>query len=121
MKKRIIIVLFIVIFCVGLGILLYPFVSNYINSQEQLEAIEAYNAAVDSNVVNTKKEALLKAARDYNRGVTSDDLKDAFTTADHEASSRYYSMLNVGDLGIMGYISIPKINVPTSYLSWYKG
>ena len=81
MKKRIIIVLFIVIFCVGLGFLLYPFVSNYINSQEQLEAIEAYNAAVDSNVVNTKKEALLKAARDYNRGVTSDDLKDAFTTA----------------------------------------
>lgn len=111
MKKRIIIVLFIVIFCVGLGFLLYPFVSNYINSQEQLEAIEAYNAAVDSNVINTKKEALLKAARDYNRGVTSDDLKDAFTTADHEASSRYYSMLNVGDLGIMGYISIPKINV----------
>ena len=93
-KKRISIstIILTVIFLVGLGVMLYPTVSDYWNSFHQTRAIANYDA-----VVAELDEKL--------RGLGA-------PFSEHEQLSElYYSVLDVAGNGIIGYINIPKINV----------
>lgn len=96
-----------VIFLVGLGVMLYPTVSDYWNSFHQTRAIANYDAVV-AELDETDYEALFQAAEEYNEKLRG--LGAPFS--EHEQLSElYYSVLDVAGNGIVGYINIPKINV----------
>lgn len=108
-KKRISIstIILTVIFLVGLGVMLYPTVSDYWNSFHQTRAIANYDAVV-AELDETDYEALFQAAEEYNEKLRG--LGAPFSEHE-ELSELYYSVLDVAGNGIVGYINIPKINV----------
>ena len=96
-----------VVFLIGLGLLLYPTVSNWWNSRRQSQAIVEYTeqtSAMDEAHVSE----LLEAARQYNEGLAADEGRFTPTPAD---TTEYENLLDVSDTGIMGYLEIPKLDV----------
>ncbi|MCD8239005.1 MAG: class C sortase [Clostridiales bacterium] len=91
----------------GMGLLLYPTVSDYWNSFHQSRAIASYVEAVES-LSTEDYEAIIQAARDYNAKLYNNPGRWQMTEAELE---EYNSLLDVSGSGIMGYIDIDKINV----------
>lgn len=105
-KNNFINILLVVILLVGLSLLLYPSVSDYWNSFHQTKAISDYTETVDT-MDQEEQERMWDAAVAYN-----EELGEAGTRfhMEEEQKKKYEQQLNVGNLGIMGYIDIPKIN-----------
>lgn len=99
-------ILLIVIFLVGLSLLLYPSISNYVNERHQSRAIATYDAAV-SKLDEEDYDAYFKAARKYNKKLAENP--SAFYEPD--AIEGYDKILDVTGTGIMGYVAIEKIGV----------
>ena len=95
---------------VGIGFILYPLVSNQLNKMNYQKAIDNYNFTV-TRQENSYNERLIDKAIEYNRSLTSLNVADVFQNPNEESSSEYLSILNVDNKGMMGYISIPKIDV----------
>ncbi len=119
MKKRLPGIFLGLVFLMGLGIFLYPTISEQWNKYHQSKAIAGYEKIV-SDMTEEEFDTTWMAARDYNDAITTNIFGgDAFSQ--QEKSMRdtpYWSVLNLGDNGIMGYISIPKIH---QKLSIYHG
>ena len=96
----------IALFIVGLCIILYPTISNMWNQKRQSQAVETYSNQV-KDMESDKKKALLEQAQQYNQKLLSenDPIKN------HVDDYEYDNMLSVDDTRIMGYISIPQIDV----------
>lgn len=109
-KEKFIIFLFILMILLGLGIILYPLISNQLNERYYQKIIGNYQHTVTQKS-NAQNEALLQEARVYNNSLTSTHIVDVFQNPNQETSAEYLSILNVNDEGMMGYISIPKIDV----------
>ena len=107
-KKRNIIttVIFGFIFFVGLSVMLYPSFSNWWNQRHQTRAVASYKEAV-AEMDNGETERILAEAHAYNERLAS--LSAPFT--DFEDIEGYEDILNISGTGIMGYVSIPNINV----------
>lgn len=107
-KKRFSIstLLLVLILLVGMGVLLYPTVSDWWNSMHASQAIASYVDAVDE-LSKKEKEQMLKAAKRYN---DSRPNGANFGLTD-EAYAEYASILDITGTGIMGYIQIPSIGV----------
>lgn len=106
MKKNKSTIILILVFLVGLSVLLYPTISNFVNERHQSRAIAAYDDAV-SEMTEEDYTAYFKAARKYNKKLAADP--EAFYEPDKIEG--YEDILDVSGTGIMGYISIDKINV----------
>lgn len=91
---------------VGIGIVLYPTVSDWWNSLHQSQAIATYEQAVKDNSAEQNKK-LWKQAVAYNKRLPHNNGR--FTLTDAE-TKEYESLLDVTGTGIMGYVEIPKIN-----------
>ena len=103
-KKSTIILL--VLFLIGLSLLLYPSVSNYWNSRTQTEAIINYEAMLAAYKPEDYT-AVFEEAHAYNRELA--DL--SFPLRDHGMlDDKYWRTLDISGTGMMGYLSIPKIN-----------
>lgn len=113
MKKHLSTILCILIFVVGLSIMLYPTVSNYINSKNASRVIADYNAAL-ADASHEDITAWLDAARDYNRRLAN--TPNAFYFPD--LVEGYEDTLNITGTGIMGYIDVDKVNI---HLPIYHG
>ena len=87
----------------GLGVLLYPTVSSAINQLNGSYAIQEFQQQLDT-MDDRQKKAELTAAKAYNAMLKNAD----GSTEENEAA--YYGILDFGN-GIMGYISIPEIDV----------
>lgn len=90
----------------GVGILLYPFVSNMIAEKNASVAIQNY----DDNVkeMDTEKiDAVKEAAKKYNEQLGSAISLDE--NAENEDAVSYVDMVDTGES--LGYITIPKIDV----------
>lgn len=109
-KERLTIFLFILMIIVGLGIILYPIISNQVYQKYYQDVIGNYERTVTKQK-NSQNEKLIEEAREYNHSLTSTNIVDAFQNPNRESSSEYMFILNVNDKGMMGYISIPKIDV----------
>lgn len=108
MKKKLsisdlLIVLFLVL---GLGLLLYPTVSNYVNSFSMTTTIKNYENIVERMDDSSIKEELDRA-KQYNFD-KSNSLGSALTKEEIE---EYNSLLNVTGNGVMGYIEIPSLSI----------
>ena len=105
MKKRKTTIILLISFFIGLSVLLYPTVSSYWNSKTQSEAIVDYESML-SQYKPEDYTAIFEAAEDYNRRLAA--LEDPFVQ--HGTLNDYFSILNIGGQGMMGYITVPKIN-----------
>lgn len=106
MKKNRSNIILILIFLVGLSVMLYPTVSDYINQKNQSRAVASYSEEVE-NLSDVDYQAYFDAADDYNRRLA--ETPDAFYRP--EEVNGYADTLDVSGTGIMGYITIPKIGV----------
>jgi sortase A len=97
----------IVVFLIGFSILLYPIVSDYINSHHQSRAIANYDEGVSGLTVKDYSK-YWQAADEYNQALAVDS--DRFIITDEDEAA-YNRMLNPTDNGIMGYIEIGTIGV----------
>ena len=101
----------LLIFAAGVGIFVYPAVSNRLAERRQAEAIERYEA--DVTVLEPEEIEEQKArAREYNQNLAEDELHDPFLQGDqYVISSGYNDVLNYNEDGIMAYVEIPCIDV----------
>ena len=106
MKKNRSNIILILIFLVGLSVMLYPTVSDYVNQKNQSRAVASYSEEVES-LSDVDYQAYFDAAADYNRRLA--ETPDAFYRP--EEVSGYTDTLDVSGTGIMGYITISKIGV----------
>lgn len=111
LKQRIPELLLILAFLFGLGIFLYPTISDQWNRLRESQLITKYSDTVKT--MNTNDfDSVWAEAQAYNDTITSNSfVGDVFENAEEDTgNSAYWSALNVNGDGIMGYISIPKIN-----------
>ncbi len=107
-------VILVLIMIAGIGILSYPFVSDYWNSYNQSKAIMTYMDEV-SEMDTSDYESWIESARQYNQQITKNGPKWAFTEEENETYNREMAY-NAG--GSMGYITIGKLG---TMLSIYHG
>ena len=112
MKKKISAILFGLLFLVGFGILIYPTVSNQWNTYRQSQLISNYQSVVQDMTPEDFTQEWERAEA-FNATITQNNLySDVFgeSTTDLQ-STEYWKILNEAGDGIMGYLSIPKINI----------
>lgn len=106
MKKHLPTFFLLCILLIGLSLLLYPSMSNYWNSLHQSQAIVDYETAL-KDMVQSDYSAIFAEAEAYNQALHS----ISYPLMNHTQLENYTSVLNVSGTGIMGYITIPKLNV----------
>lgn len=97
----------VVVILVGVGVLSYPFVSNWYNDMISSKAVKDYNAVVTEFDYSSIEE-MREEARAFNESLAS--RSDQFSLTDKDLDT-YFRLLDVTGTGIMGYISIPKLDV----------
>ena len=105
MKNRKVTIVLLISFLIGLSVLLYPTISSYWNSKTQTQAIVDYEAIL-KNYKPEDYSHIFEAAEAYNAALAA--LDDPFANRDKVAN--YWSTLDVSGSGMMGYITVPKIN-----------
>ena len=106
MKKNKSTIILILVFFVGLSVMLYPTLSDYVNQLHQSRAVATYAEDVDK-LTDADYSAYFEAADAFNAQIAADP--DALFHADRFTS--YNATLDVTGTGIMGYITIEKIGV----------
>lgn len=112
MKRKISNILFGLMFLIGFGILVYPTVSDQWNTYRQNKLISNYESAVEEMTEVDFTEEWEKA-KAFDAALAQNNLYgDVFGEDKGELeNTEYWQVLNVANDGIMGYLSIPKINV----------
>ena len=110
MKKDKWTVIFIIIFIIGLSVMLYPTIADQWNKLHQSRAIADYENVV-SDMKEEDFEKQWQEAENYNKKIKTNTFSgDVFSQEEKNMrGTEYWSALNVGDNGIMGYVSIPQI------------
>ena len=106
MKRRTIVFISIIFF-LGLAVLLYPTVSNYVNKLNQGNAIADYDNKV-SKLSKTDYSDVLRKAEEYNKALLTKENRFKLSPEEQRV---YDSVLNVTGDGTIGYIEIEKIGV----------
>lgn len=106
MKSKLLNILIVLMFFVGLSVLLYPAISDYINQKKASKVIATYNSAVD-NASAEYIEKLFNEAADYNNRLMN--TPTAFFNP--SLVNGYEDTLDILGIGVMGYIYIDKIKV----------
>lgn len=120
MKRKPLIVLWVLALIAGVSIMLYPLVSSLVNAQSASRVIDAYDeaaASLDDDEALTMREA----AERYNEGLSSSTvvMTDPFDEdAVRFASEGYEDVLDIDGEGMMAYLDIPSIDV---HLPIYHG
>ena len=112
MKRTVSGILFGLMFLVGFGVLIYPTVSNQWNTYRQSKLITSYEEVVEEMEAEDFS-AEWELAENFNKTIEYNAIYgDAFGTEDTDLEdTEYWKILNVANDGVMGYLSIPKINV----------
>jgi len=112
MKRKLSTILFGLMFLVGFGILIYPTVSDQWNTYRQNRLISSYETVVE-DLTEEDFTAEWEKARQFNDTIKQNDLySDVFGEDDGELENTdYWKILNIAKDGVMGYLSIPKINI----------
>jgi len=98
------------IFLTGLVIFTYPTISDQWNKLHQSHAIASYEKQVEK-MSETDFKSAWEEAEAYNETITTNTFHgDAFSQEEKNLrNTPYWKVLNLGDNGLMGYISVPKI------------
>ena len=107
MKKRGTTIILLLVLIAGLSLLLYPTLADWWNSMTQSRAVASYVEAV-AQIDDEQYARLWNEALEYNRSLTS---RDNDYLLNQEQKATYEEILDIGGLGIMGYIEVPSIGV----------
>lgn len=112
MKRILINLAFGLLFLTGFGILSYPTISDQWNTYRQSRLISTYEESV-AQMEPEDHNREWERARAFNDTLEKNNLYgDAFGSSDGELTdTEYWNILNTAGDGIMGFLSIPKINV----------
>ena len=106
-------------FLLGFAILIYPTVSNQWNTYRQNQLISSYEELIGKMAEEDFTKEWEKANAFNDTIIHNNIFGDVFgENGDDIKNTEYWQILNVGNDGVMGYVSIPKINVK---LSIYHG
>ncbi len=100
-------ILLIFIFLVGMAILLYPNISDFINRRHSSSAINKYDEELEK-LEKEKRELIVSAAEEYNYKLLQTTGRFTVTSESHE---KYMSELDINGSGMMGYLKIPKLGL----------
>lgn len=100
-KRRLPLLFIFIVLIVGVGLFMYPKVSNWISVYTAKTTINSYNKAVEK-LDNTDKEKLKKEVQEYNKALAENN-------HDKLKKFNYDEILSID--GAMAYIDIPKIKV----------
>lgn len=101
--------LLILVFIVGLGILLYPNISDYFNQKNGSKSISEYDETVAEMNEETRKK-IREGAISYNETLISNPL-GRFSDMSDEQYQAYMDYLNVDGSGMMCYLKIEKLGL----------
>jgi len=95
----------------GVFLMLCPIVGNFFSQRQQQSRIRSYEEQIDSTT-EEEREQMLEEARKYNEMLgnilVGNDVSDSYII---ELNENYDNLLNLNGDGIMGYVSIPQIDV----------
>jgi sortase A len=107
MRKHKSTVALLTVFLIGLSLMLYPVVANYVNEKHETRAIAAYEENI-SKLSTQDYSAIEKAAEEYNAELASQPASFNLSQAQTE---EYDKLMDPTGIGVMGYIEIPAIGV----------
>ena len=112
MRRKISTILFALLFLVGFGIMAYPTIADQWNTFRQSRLITDYQEVV-SRMEPEDFTREWEAARNFNQTMAQNNLySDVFgESSKNPEESEYWNMLNIAGDGVMGYLTIPKINI----------
>lgn len=95
----------------GAGVFLYPTFANYYAERHQATVIQEYIEKTEEiSTVDLSREWDLAIA--YNANLSGEAIHDPFVSGSgYVVPDNYLEVLNMNGDGVMGFISIPKINV----------
>ena len=106
MKKNKSTIILILVFFVGLSVMLYPTISDYVNQRNQSRAVASYAQDVD-NMTDADYSGYFDAADAFNAQVAANE----YALYRPDQLTGYADTLDITGTGIMGYITISKIGV----------
>lgn len=106
MKKRKTTIILVLFFLIGILILLYPAISDFVNQKSQSKAITDYESVLQGLEQDDYTEMFNKA-KEYNDSLKKLDMP----LLTYDTLSNYEEILNVNSDGMIGYITIDKIKV----------
>ena len=101
-----------VVILIGLGILVYPSLSEFLQQKNASRAVAEYDDTV-RQTEHAQLELLLEQAQDYNSVLASEyGVKASADTPNGNSVTldSYGDLLNIDGDGMIGYISIPSLN-----------
>jgi sortase A len=108
MKKTVLIVILMI---AGAAIAAYPFIADLRSAQVDRELLQAYDRTVDGLDAQTLTDEL-ERAHAYNDSVSGKVVEDPFVAGSGAALPLGYGdVLNVQGNGLMGYLTIPKLDI----------
>ena len=107
MKKHGTTIILLLVLIVGLSLLLYPTLADWWNSMHQSRAVASYVEKVAS-IDDEEYAHLWEDAWNYNQSLIG---RSNNYLLSEEQQKAYDQILDIGGLGIMGYIEVPSIGV----------
>ena len=108
MKGKKLTIILIIVFLLGVGIMLYPTISNQWNKRHSSRAIASYDEALVLMGEEINYDEIWEAAEVYNRQVQQ---RGTVVNFPEEERETYLSQLDPVGTGMMGYVSIDSIDV----------
>lgn len=97
----------ILMFIIGLGIMSYPFFSDFYNQMQYKEINRTFDKEA-KKIDKSEIERRIRLAEYYNDSIVNPHISDPFTRKNHEKGIKEYArMLQIKES--MGYVEIPKI------------
>ena len=109
-RENIPFIFFTLLFLIGFGIMLYPVLSNALSQISYNETISSYEQSV-SDENSSLYQSMIQEAVHYNEKLTTSSIVDVFSDPEITNSEEYMDILNLNRDGVMGYISVPKIDI----------
>ena len=107
MKRHGTTIILLIVLIAGLSLLLYPSFSDWWNSMHQSRAVASYVEQV-ATIDKEQYAHLWEAAWNYNESLVG---RSNSYILDENQKAEYNQILDIGGLGIMGYIEVPAIGV----------
>ena len=107
LKKKLPNIALAMVFIIGFAIFSYPSLSNLINTWAQNKELSNYTHEI--NQISTEKyDKMIQDAKEFNNSLVGSNLS---YNAERTKKNNYKELLSIGSEGIMGYLTIEKINV----------
>ena len=103
----------LLIILVGAGILVYPSVSEYLSEKNSSRAVASYDTTI-VEMEQARRDKLIQSAIDYNKMLAP---SSGSRSLEYDENGKpitpesYREILDIVGNGMMGYISVPKLNV----------